>query len=132
MSWVIAKKNESIETLLKRFKKAVERSGVLSDYRKKEFHEKPSVIKRRKRAAARKRALKQARKLAKKPASRDTNTDNRYKWHWNKDRTKKIVMPAAKKPHAGNSVLKREDRKRFVANKTNHRTRNSSYKGNKK
>ena len=56
MSWVKAKPNESFESLMKRFKKAVERSGILADYKKHEVYEKPSVKRKRKQAAARKRA----------------------------------------------------------------------------
>lgn len=49
---------EPFESALKRFKKQVEKAGVLSDVRKREFYEKPSVRKKRKAIAARKRAMK--------------------------------------------------------------------------
>ncbi|HOM28610.1 MAG TPA: 30S ribosomal protein S21 [Deltaproteobacteria bacterium] len=49
---------EPFESALKRFKKQVEKAGVLSDVRKREFYEKPSVKKKRKALAARKRAMK--------------------------------------------------------------------------
>jgi len=42
---VIAKPNESIENLLKRFKRKITKSGVLRDFRKHMTFEKPSSIK---------------------------------------------------------------------------------------
>ena len=63
MSWVTTKLNESIESLLKRFKKAVERAGIISDYKKHESYEKPSVKFKRKQAAAKKRAVKRQKKI---------------------------------------------------------------------
>jgi small subunit ribosomal protein S21 len=53
---------ESFENAVKRFKKQVEKGGILSDIRKKEFYEKPSVRKKKKAIAARKRALKKTRR----------------------------------------------------------------------
>lgn len=46
---------ESFEGALKRFKKIVEKAGVLTELRKREFYEKPSMKKKRKRIAAIKR-----------------------------------------------------------------------------
>ncbi|PIR25752.1 MAG: 30S ribosomal protein S21 [Deltaproteobacteria bacterium CG_4_10_14_0_2_um_filter_43_8] len=46
---------ESFEQALKRFKKQVEKAGVLSELRKREHYEKPSVQKKRKAAQAKKR-----------------------------------------------------------------------------
>lgn len=48
-------KNESFESLMRRWKKAVEKSEVLKDYYNHEFYEKPSVQRKRDRAAAVKR-----------------------------------------------------------------------------
>lgn len=53
---------ESFENALKRFKKQCEKAGVLSEVRKREAYEKPSVKKKKKALAARKRALKKIRK----------------------------------------------------------------------
>lgn len=47
---------ESFESLLKRFKKAVEKAGVIQEFRNREYYEKPSLIRKRKKAAAVKRA----------------------------------------------------------------------------
>ena len=53
---------ESFENALKRFKKQCEKAGVLSEVRKRESYEKPSVKKKKKAIAARKRAMKKGRK----------------------------------------------------------------------
>ena len=47
--------NESIEVALRRFKKKVQKAGTLSEVKKRERHEKPSVKRKRKSEAARKR-----------------------------------------------------------------------------
>ncbi|HPC48265.1 MAG TPA: 30S ribosomal protein S21 [Deltaproteobacteria bacterium] len=58
MPGVKIRDTEPFESVLKRFKKQVEKAGVLSEVRKREFYEKPSVKKKRKALAARKRAMK--------------------------------------------------------------------------
>lgn len=40
--------NESLESALKRFKRQCARTGVLSEYKRKEYYEKPSVVRKRK------------------------------------------------------------------------------------
>ena len=52
------KEGESFESLLRRFKKQCEKAGILSEIRKREHYEKPSVRLKKKSIAARKRALK--------------------------------------------------------------------------
>jgi len=46
------------EKALKKFKKIVEKEGILTEYKRKEFYEKPSVKRKRKERAARKRLIK--------------------------------------------------------------------------
>ncbi len=58
MSVIKLKDNESFESAMRRFKKQVEKTGVLSDLRRREFYDKPSVRRKKKEIAARKRALK--------------------------------------------------------------------------
>ena len=48
--------NESIESALKRFKKVVQNSGLISEMKKREFYEKPSERRKKREAAARKKA----------------------------------------------------------------------------
>ena len=61
MPAVRVKQSEPFESALKRFKKQCEKAGVLSEIKKREHYEKPSVKRKRKAIAARKKALKRAR-----------------------------------------------------------------------
>ena len=63
MPGVIARGDESIDKMLRIFKKQVEKAGVIGDLKKREQYEKPSIRLKRKSIAARKRRLKQLRKL---------------------------------------------------------------------
>lgn len=63
MPGIRLRSDESIEIVLKKFKKQIEKSGILSDVKKREAYEKPSIRLKRKAAAARKRSIKKARKL---------------------------------------------------------------------
>jgi small subunit ribosomal protein S21 len=58
------KENESFEVAMKRFKKQVEKAGVLTELRRREYYDKPSVRRKKKAAAARKRALKKLKRMA--------------------------------------------------------------------
>ena len=60
MSGVRVKDNEPIEAAIRRFKKQCEKAGILSELRKREHYEKPSVKRKKKALAARKRALRRA------------------------------------------------------------------------
>jgi small subunit ribosomal protein S21 len=62
LTGIRVKDGESIEGALKRFKKATEKSGILSEIRKREHYEKPSVKRKKKMLAAKKRAVKKLRK----------------------------------------------------------------------
>jgi small subunit ribosomal protein S21 len=61
MASVTVKEDESFEVALRRFKKQCEKAGVLSELRKREHYEKPSVRRKKKSLAARKKALKRVR-----------------------------------------------------------------------
>jgi small subunit ribosomal protein S21 len=63
MPVVKLKEGEAFESAMRRFKKQCEKAGILSEVRKREHYEKPSVKIKRKRMAARKRALKKLKKL---------------------------------------------------------------------
>lgn len=52
---VRVEENEPIESALKRFKKMVQNSGLISEMKKREFYEKPSERRKKKEAAARKK-----------------------------------------------------------------------------
>ncbi|MBI4815841.1 MAG: 30S ribosomal protein S21 [Deltaproteobacteria bacterium] len=62
MPGIRVKEGESFERAMRRFKKQCERAGILGEIRKREHFEKPSVRKKKKQAAARKRLLKKMRK----------------------------------------------------------------------
>ena len=49
--------NESIESALKRFKKKIQKAGILSEIKRRETYEKPSIKRKRKSEAARKRRV---------------------------------------------------------------------------
>ncbi len=51
---------ESFEAAIRRFKKQCEKAGILSEVRKREHYEKPSIKKKRKSVAARKRSIKKS------------------------------------------------------------------------
>lgn len=48
-------KNESIDNALRRFKRQCQRSGIISEVRKRKHYEKPSVKRKKKSEAARRR-----------------------------------------------------------------------------
>ena len=58
MAEVKVKENESLDSALRRFKRQCQRSGVLNEVRKREHYEKPSVRRKKKSEAARKRKFK--------------------------------------------------------------------------
>ncbi len=55
MSQVRIKDNESLDSALRRFKRQTARDGVIQEVRKREHYEKPSVRRKKKSEAARKR-----------------------------------------------------------------------------
>lgn len=58
MPQVKVKEGEPFDVALRRFKRSCEKAGVLSESRRREFYEKPTQERKRKRAAAVKRHLK--------------------------------------------------------------------------
>ena len=57
MAEVKVGENESIESALKRFKKKIQKAGILSEIKRRETYEKPSIKRKRKSEAARKRRV---------------------------------------------------------------------------
>ena len=49
--------NDSFETALKRFNRKIQQDGILAEARRKEHYEKPSVKRKRKEAAKRRKAI---------------------------------------------------------------------------
>ena len=58
MSNVIVKENESLDSALRRFKRNCAKAGIQQEIRKREHYEKPSVRRKKKSEAARKRKYK--------------------------------------------------------------------------
>jgi small subunit ribosomal protein S21 len=55
---VRVRENEHFDAALRRFKRACEKAGILSELRRREYYEKPTQERKRKKAAAVKRQLK--------------------------------------------------------------------------
>ena len=66
MTTVRLKENEPFEVALRRFKRTVEKTGLLTELRAREFYEKPTAARKRKAAAAVKRHLKKLQRENKK------------------------------------------------------------------
>ena len=62
MASVRIKEGESFESAFRRFKKSCEKAGILSEVKKREHFEKPSVRLKKKSIAARKRLAKKQRR----------------------------------------------------------------------
>ncbi len=63
MPGVILSENDNFDYALRKFKKQVEKSGILSELKKRQHYEKPSIQKKKKEAAAKKRLMKKMRKM---------------------------------------------------------------------
>jgi small subunit ribosomal protein S21 len=61
MAEIIIGKNETIDSALRRFKKMVEREGILSEIKKRNYYEKPSEKKKKRARAAKIRSMKKVR-----------------------------------------------------------------------
>jgi len=59
---VVLDDNDNFDVALRKFKKQCEKAGILSELKKRQHYEKPSVQKKKKEAAARKRLMKKLRK----------------------------------------------------------------------
>ena len=55
MSEVVIKDNETLDSALRRFKRNCAKAGIMGELRKREHYDKPSVKKKKKSEAARKR-----------------------------------------------------------------------------
>ncbi len=66
LAGIVIKDGESFEQALKRFKRLVEKTKILSEVKKREFYEKPGVKRRKKMQAARKKLIKKLKKLQQK------------------------------------------------------------------
>jgi len=58
MPSVRVRENEPFDVALRRFKRACEKAGILTEIRRREYYEKPTAVRKRKAAAAVKRHMK--------------------------------------------------------------------------
>ena len=63
MTTIRVKENEPFDVALRRFKRTIEKLGLLTDLRAREFYEKPTAERKRKKAAAVKRHYKRIRSM---------------------------------------------------------------------
>ena len=61
MTTIKVKENEPFEVAMRRFKRSIEKTGILTELRAREFYEKPTAERKRKLAAAVKRNYKRLR-----------------------------------------------------------------------
>jgi len=63
IAFVKVDESEPLEKAIKRFKRMVEKEGIIREWKKKEYFEKPSTIKNRKNKALKRKQMKKIRKL---------------------------------------------------------------------
>ncbi|MCK5250740.1 MAG: 30S ribosomal protein S21 [Spirochaetaceae bacterium] len=62
MAYIRISEDEPLEKAIKRFKRMVEKEGIIREYKRREYFEKPSTIKNRKKKALERKQLKKIRK----------------------------------------------------------------------
>ena len=62
LSQIVVDEGENLEKAIKRFKRLVEKEGIIREWKKREFFEKPSTIRNRKNKAMQRKLLKKNRK----------------------------------------------------------------------
>ena len=62
VAYVAVEDNENLEKALKRFKRQVEKEGIIREWKKREFYEKPSTILNRKNKSLRRKLVKKTRR----------------------------------------------------------------------
>ncbi len=63
MAFVKVDENEPLEKSIKRFKRMVEKEGIIREWKKREYYEKPSTILNRKNKALARKQMKKVRKM---------------------------------------------------------------------
>ena len=62
MAHIVVDDSEALERAIKRFKRLVEKEGIIREYKKREYYEKPSTILNRKNKALRRKLMKKTRR----------------------------------------------------------------------
>jgi len=63
IAFIRVDEGEALEKAIKRFKRMVEKEGIIREWKKREFYEKPSAIKHRKEKSLERKLMKKVRKL---------------------------------------------------------------------
>jgi small subunit ribosomal protein S21 len=63
MAHIVIDDSENLEKAIKRFKRMVEKEGIIREWKKREYYEKPSTILNRKNKALRRKLMKKTRKV---------------------------------------------------------------------
>ena len=62
MAHIVVDESELLEKAIKRFKRMVEKEGIIREFKKREYYEKPSIILNRKKKAIQRKLMKKSRK----------------------------------------------------------------------
>ena len=62
MAHIVVDDSENLEKAIKRFKRLVEKEGIIREFKKREYYEKPSTIKNRKNKTLQRKLMKNNRK----------------------------------------------------------------------
>jgi small subunit ribosomal protein S21 len=62
LAHIIVDDNEVLEKAIKRFKRMVEKEGIIREFKKREYYEKPSTILNRKKKSIQRKLMKKSRK----------------------------------------------------------------------
>ena len=62
MATIFVEDTENLEKAIKRFKRMVEKEGIIREYKKREYYEKPSTILNRKNKTLQRKMMKKSRK----------------------------------------------------------------------
>ena len=62
MARILVDDSENLEKAIKRFKRMVEKEGIIREWKKREYYEKPSTVLNRKNKALRRKLMKKTRK----------------------------------------------------------------------
>jgi small subunit ribosomal protein S21 len=63
IAYIRLDEGENLEKAIKRFKRMVEKEGIIREWKKREYFEKPSTVKNRKQKSLQRKLMKKTRKL---------------------------------------------------------------------
>ena len=63
IAYIKVDEGENLEKAIRRFKRMVEKEGIIREWKKREYYEKPSTIRNRKKKSLERKLLKKMRKM---------------------------------------------------------------------